>query len=136
MTDSDVRHLCPELLPLYREWLIRCHGAGLAVKAIVTWRSATDQNAAKTNGLSNASAGQSPHNCCDNNGNPASKAFDFACFGPNAEYIKNGADDRYTQAGEIAEEVGLIWGGRWKHRDFDHIELPHWNTEQAEPVTT
>ena len=26
--------------------------------------------------------------------------------------------------GELAEAYGLVWGGRWKVRDWRHIELP------------
>lgn len=127
MTDRDVNHLCPELLVLYREWLIRCHAAGLAVKVIATWRSASEQNIAKAAGKSKAAAGQSPHNCTDSKGNPASRAFDFACFDENAAYITDGADDRYTQAGEIGKDLGLVWGGDFKSIfDPSHLELPNW----------
>lgn len=30
----------------------------------------------------------------------------------------------YQQFGEVAESVGLTWGGRWKLMDFGHVELP------------
>ena len=127
MTDNNINHLCPELLTIYREWLMRCTAAGLAVKAIVTWRSSVDQDAAKAKGLSNAAAGESPHNCCDEEGTPASKAFDFAVFDANGDYVTNGADDRYTQAAEIGKDLGLVWGGDFrKFKDFDHLELANW----------
>lgn len=126
MTDSNIADLCPELLTKYREWLIECHAVPIAVKAIVTWRSDIDQNAAKADGLSNAAAGQSPHNCIDGHGLPSSRAFDFAVFDEDAQYITDGTDPRYTKAGEIAESLGLVWGGRWKHPDYDHIELKNW----------
>ncbi|MBT0960211.1 M15 family metallopeptidase [Denitromonas iodatirespirans] len=29
----------------------------------------------------------------------------------------------YEHYGEVAESVGLTWGGRWKMRDFGHVEL-------------
>lgn len=127
MTDNNINDLCPELLAIYRQWMMECIAAGLGVKAIVTWRSSSDQNAAKAKGLSNASAGQSPHNCCDDDGNPFSKAFDFAVF-EDGTYITDGRDDRYTQAGEIGEKLGLTWGGRWSHPDFDHLELKNWKS--------
>jgi len=126
MNDRNLLHLCPELLKIYRDWIMECHAADLAVKVIVTWRSADDQNAAKASGLSNAHAGQSPHNCCDKYGNPASRAFDFAVFDENAAYIKDGTDSRYKQAGEIGEKCGLVWGGRWTHPDYDHLEMANW----------
>jgi len=129
MTDSNVNDLCTELLPIYREWMMQCNAAGLAVKAIVTYRSATDQNTAKAKGLSKAASGESPHNCCDNDGNPASKAFDFACFDTDGKYITDGTDDSYRQAGEIGVQLGLVWGGDWSgFKDWDHLELSNWRT--------
>jgi hypothetical protein len=126
MTDRDPNHLCEPLRVIYQEWLDRCTAAGLQVKAIVTYRSGLDQDVAKQNGLSNASAGQSPHNCTDANGNPASKAFDFGIFEDHGVYITDGTDDRYRQAAEIGEQLGLEWGGRWLHPDFDHLEMANW----------
>jgi peptidoglycan L-alanyl-D-glutamate endopeptidase CwlK len=129
MTDSNIADLCPELRAIYREWLMQCHAAGLAVKVICTWRSDIEQEAAKAKGFSRASAGESPHNCKDENGNPASKAFDFAIFDKDARYIMDGADDRYTTAGEIGEKLGLRWGGRFKSIfDPSHLELSTWRT--------
>lgn len=128
MPDSNLLHLDPDLFKIYRQWITQCHAAGLAVKVIVTWRSAADQNAVKANNLSNASAGQSPHNCCDAEGDPCSRAFDFAVFDKNAAYIKDGADPRYRHAGVIGERLGLVWGGRWKHPDYDHLEMKNWKT--------
>lgn len=127
MTDNNITDLCPELQNIYKQWLAQCHDAGLAVRAIVTWRSSSDQNTAKANGLSNACAGQSPHNCCDVSGAPASKAFDFAVF-DNAQYIKDGTDPRYKQAGKIGERLGLVWGGSWHKPDYDHLELSNWKS--------
>lgn len=31
--------------------------------------------------------------------------------------------EAYRQYGELAESVGLVWGGRWKMMDFGHVEL-------------
>lgn len=29
----------------------------------------------------------------------------------------------YLEAGQIGEEIGLIWGGRWKKPDYPHFQL-------------
>lgn len=129
MTDRDIQDLCPKLLIIYREWLMQCHETGLAVKAIVTWRSGVDQNMAKAKGLSNASSGESPHNCCNADGLPASKAFDFAVFDEDANYVTDGTDKRYREAGEIGEKLGLVWGGRWPKPDWDHLQLANWKLQ-------
>jgi len=128
MTDANLNDFCPDLQILYKEWLRQCTAAGLNTHAIVTWRDPADQDAAKAEGLSNAAAGQSPHNCCDATGNPASKAFDFGIFKADGSYVTNGTDAHYIQAGEIAEGIGLVWGGRWIHPDYDHIEMADWKT--------
>lgn len=137
MTDSNINDLCPELKTIYTDWLNACHAVALAAKATVTWRSTIDQNVAKVRGLSNAGAGESPHNCCNPDGSPASRAFDFAIFDKNAQYVKDGTDPRYAQAAEIGKKLGLVWGGDWNSfPDYDHLELANWKTEQVEPVTT
>lgn len=135
MTDANAQDLCVEILPIYRQWLMECHEAGLAVRATVTWRSRADQDKVKALGLSNASAKESPHNCMDSFGLPASKAFDFAIYNNDASYVKDGMDPRYRQAGEIGESLGLVWGGRWLHPDWDHLELANWKTLDGQPAT-
>lgn len=43
----------------------------------------------------------------------------------------------YAQYGEIAQELGLTWGGAWRNlRDLGHVELPRRAPSQAaDPVT-
>lgn len=135
MTDCNPQDLCLELLPIYREWLMKCHEAGLAVRATVTWRSGADQDAAKAKGLSNAGAGRSPHNCVDAHGLPASRAFDFAVFNADASYVKDGTDPRYRLAGDIGIDLGLEYGGDWLKPDWDHLQLANWKTLDEQTIT-
>ena len=129
MSDRAISDLCPELQILAREWLAQCKAAKLNVGLIVTWRSPADQNAAEAEGLSNASAGQSPHNCCNTDGTPASKAFDFGVFEADGKYVTDGSDARYQQAAEIGKSLGLVWGGDFSSIfDPDHLELSNWKT--------
>ena len=124
---ADLTQLCPALQPIAQQWLDNCHAANLKVSITVTWRSAIAQEQAKAAGLSNAGAGQSPHNVCDVNGNPNSCAFDFACFADDATYITDGTDPKYTQAGAIGKALKLVWGGDFiSFPDFDHLELAVW----------
>lgn len=127
MSDNNLNDLCPELRPIAEELLKRCAAMHQPIKITVTWRSATDQDRAYSMGLSNARAGQGPHDCCDAQGNPASKAIDFALFDSDGKYITNGGDIRYAQVGAIGKILGLDWGGDWHKPDYDHFELPNWN---------
>ena len=130
MADSNFLDLCLELQPLAQQFLDACNSL-FKTRIVVTWRDPATQNQCKSEGLSNAGAGQSPHNCTLD-GEPASKAFDFAIF-DDSVYIKDGKDPRYAKAGEIAKSLGLVWGGDWNHPDYDHCELVNWKqTPMAE----
>ncbi len=127
---ADLTQLHPDMQIAVQAWLDNCHAAGLKVSVTVTWRSAVAQEQAKASGLSNAAPGQSPHNICDADGNPAACAFDFACFDDNAQYITDGTDSRYTQAANIGKGLGLVWGGDWQSfKDYDHLELYNWQSK-------
>lgn len=121
---AELSELCPVLQKMVPVFLEQCASKGLVCRITVTWRSNAEQAAVKKKGLSKAGAGQSPHNCMIN-GKPSSKAFDFALF-DKTRYITDGSDERYTQAGIIAETLGLLWGGRWRKPDYDHVELANW----------
>ena len=130
MTDANLDDLDPRLQPIAEQFLVLCN-AQFATKIIVTWRSAEDQDIAHANGLSNAGAGESPHNCTDAAGRPAARAFDFAVFNADGSYVTDGTDERYGQAGEIAKNLLLAWGGDWLQPDFDHVELTGWKSLTA-----
>lgn len=128
MTDRNLADLDLELKPLAATFVSLSNAKIAPSKCviIVTWRDPVAQDAAHKAGLSNAAAGQSPHNLMVD-GKPASKAFDFAIFHDGA-YVSDGADERYKQCGEIAEGLGLGWGGRWRKPDYDHVEVRDWKT--------
>lgn len=131
MNDRNLNDLCPELRAIAIQWLAECTAAGLIVKIIVTWRSSADQDAAHAQGLSNAAAGDSPHNCCDDMGAPASRAFDFGIFTSGGVYVADGTDARYHEAAGIAKNLGLVWGGDWLHPDWDHLEMADWRDQNS-----
>ena len=127
MTDANLDDLDPRLKPLAEQFLMFCN-LQFTTKIIVTYRSGVDQNAAHDAGLSNASAGQSPHNYLSIEDMPCSRAFDFAIFDAEGKYITDGRDERYANAGQIAGSLGLAWGGLWHHPDYDHVELANWRS--------
>lgn len=44
-------------------------------------------------------------------------------WNPRLDCDRDGIPD-YQEMGEYAEELGLLWGGRWKQRDLSHLEIP------------
>ncbi len=50
-------------------------------------------------------------------------AWDFACFDDRGVYIKDGTHEYYKKCGLIAESLGLLWGGSWIRKDYDHIQV-------------
>lgn len=127
MASRRIEDLHPDLQLICHEFLAQAANQNIDVLITCTWRSNIEQDIAKAKGLSNASAGQSPHDCCNADGSPNSKAFDFGIF-DNGKYVTDGTDERYRKAGEIGESLGLVWGGSWNHPDWDHIELSNWKT--------
>lgn len=127
MTDANLDHLNPLLKPLAEQFLLLTN-AQFTTKITITWRSSDDQDKAHVAGLSNALAGQSPHNCCTEFGLPSSRAFDFAILDERGHYVTDGTDPRYATAGRVAKSLGLKWGGDFTKPDYDHAELMNWRS--------
>lgn len=114
--------LDPELRLKVPLWRAACHTQGLDVRITETWRDPAREDQLHAQGITRATSLTCRH--CDMlNGQPASRAFDFAAF-INRVYITNGKDPVYALAGQIAESLGLVWGGRFHNPDWDHVELP------------
>lgn len=121
MIDSrKIIDLTPKVAELCNQFVIRCKENGISVSIISTYRDYEKQNQLYSLGrtepgkkVTNAKAGQSMHNF--------RVAFDFA---PTI----NGVIDwnnmaLFNRCGEIAESVGLEWGGRWKTiKDYGHCQ--------------
>lgn len=119
---ADLTLLHPALEPLAREWLAQCANAMLDARITETWRSPKREDELHAQGITPLTGATCKH-CFQVDGKPASKAFDFALFDAAGNYIKDGTDPLYLQAGELGETIGLVWGGRWLHPDFDHMQL-------------
>lgn len=131
MSDRDPSHLCPELQAIWPKFVEKCASAGIVVFLTATWRLPADQNAAAAGGASKATAGHSPHNHVDADGNPCSLAFDFGVK-KQGIYVKDGTDPYYAHAGAIGKGLGLSYGGDWTLKadgckpDWDHLQMPNW----------
>ena len=43
---------------------------------------------------------------------------------PTTKLQWDDVNPEWTKLGELAESLGLKWGGRWKQRDLGHVEMP------------
>lgn len=127
---GNINFLHPDLKPKALEWLSACYADNLNVRIIQTWRDPLYQDKLFSQGRTNPGPivtylkGSESLHCFTMAGTPAAKAFDFACFDENHDYISNGADPLYAQAGLIAVRLGLEYAGNWSHfKDYDHIQL-------------
>jgi peptidoglycan L-alanyl-D-glutamate endopeptidase CwlK len=125
--DSDPAHLHPLLA--YRVGLVVAGmgAAGHPVEIFEGLRLNARQDELYAKGrtepgekVTNAKAGESRHNPKDDDDNPLSEAADLVFVG----IAPWGPEHPWQLLGELAESVGLTWGGRWTIRDLGHVELP------------
>jgi peptidoglycan LD-endopeptidase CwlK len=138
MTDTNLDDLDDELNSLCQKWLAACQGAGLKVGISQTYRSSAEQDADYAKGrtapgdiITNARGGESPHNCVDENGDPASCAFDFFIYANDGsgKLDWNAADPQWQKAIAIGESLGLVSGSTFHSiKDNPHFELKGWNS--------
>jgi len=129
------------LKPPFRQaivWLIHLlEKEKLPITIFETYRGAVRQNYLKESGSSRAGAAQSPHNF----GLAADFVLDVdKCPVTNREwpagtgnFYKDAWDYKTTEAkaaydrfGELAESIGLEWGGRWRFLDVPHVQMSEW----------
>lgn len=127
--------LCPELKEILTE-AIKCPRFDFSI--IEAWRSGEDQDVMYENDLSHARAGESPHNCVDEDGEPESRGVDLT---PYPSGYKDG-QAMLLLAGHIistADRLGydVTNGSDWDRdgmvidtnfKDFWHFEMTHWRT--------
>lgn len=127
MASRRIEDLDPKLQPLCREFLRRCEEANIPVYLTCTRRSQEEQEELYAQGRTKAGAIvtwtlKSLH--------IDGLAFDFViikdkkpCWDLKADVNDNDIPD-YLEAGRIAEEVGLEWGGSWKKtKDYPHCQI-------------
>lgn len=122
MTSRSINDLCPALQPLAREFMIRCAAENIPTVITCTLRSNEEQDVLYAQGrtapgkiITNAKAGQSKHN--------TGEAFDVGLKNQDGSMDWDDTNPHWLHMGQVGEELGLIWGGRWKHPDKPHFEL-------------
>lgn len=110
--------------------------AGIDYILTCTYRSPEEQTLLYAQGrtmpgaiVTNAQAGQSAHNCFDDdNQTPASRAFDVVPV-VNGKPDWDGSHPVWEQMGAIGESASLEWAGRWKSfKEKPHFQLPNWKS--------
>lgn len=147
MSSRKITDCHPQLQPLVHQFLRNCTSAGLDVLLTCTWRSPEEQAALYAQGrtkpgkiVTNAQAGQSPHNYVLN-GLPAALAIDVVplrngkpVWGLSGDGMDdNPADDErddlelWQRVRNAGESAGLESASRWQSfREWPHLQLPNW----------
>lgn len=109
--------------------------AGIEFRRSETWRDPARQAALFAQGrtapgdiVTYAPPESSPH-CTIKGGQPFALAADYIVYlnGKPAFGTTPPEFEIWDCFGEIAEDNGLVWGGRFtKIRDACHVEVPHW----------
>lgn len=141
MASRDINDLDTATHGLAIEFLLRCAAAQLDVIIDQTYRTNAEQDIDYAQGrttpgniITDAKGGESPHNCLDENGKPAARAFDIAILDETHNPITgeilskkldwNGGDFKWRMAHEIGQDLGLVLGLAWG--DGPHFELADW----------
>lgn len=118
-SERNLATVQPQLADLGRELLRRLADEKLTFKVIQGRRTQAEQDALYAKGRT---APGPKVTWTRNSRHLTGRAIDLALFqGKNVVWESK----HYTRAGEIGEELGLVWGGRWKggKTDKPHFEL-------------
>lgn len=125
MVDKSLDDLHPTLkalVPVFLEKWAQEYPERKHIVITETFRPPAREDELHAEGITKATGATCDH--CDMlDGKPASRAFDFVIYDEDGQPITDGMDDWYADAGEIAKEIGLVWGGDFTHPDPDHIQL-------------
>jgi peptidoglycan L-alanyl-D-glutamate endopeptidase CwlK len=119
-SEKNLATVQPQLQRLGRELLRRLAAEGLTFKVIQGRRTPAQQAALYAKGRT---APGPKVTWTLKSRHLTGRAIDIALFsGKNVVWESK----HYTRAGEIGEQLGLVWGGRWRggKTDRPHFELP------------
>lgn len=117
-SEKNLATVQPQLQRLGRELLRRLEAEGLTFKVTSGNRTQAEQDALYAQGRTKPGpvvtwTRKSRH--------IGGRAIDLTLFsGKNPIW----ESPKYDRAGEVGEQLGLVWGGRWKTKDKPHFELP------------
>lgn len=111
---NDLHILHPTFRNKVIKLLYECKKQGIQLHVIETYRAPERQNKVKRRGFSKLKGGQSKHQYY---------------IAVDVVPIVNGRMQWFNyklwrKIGKEGEKLGLIWGGRWRMRDYPHFEYP------------
>lgn len=127
---SKLDGLVPEFRTKIESIIEAAEANGITILITSGLRTFAEQDALYAKGrteggsiVTRAKAGQSAHNY--------GKAADF-CIWDGKQLDWNAPHEKWEEVGELAESMGLTWGGRFKSIvDLPHIEDPTWKDDKA-----
>jgi len=131
MPSRSLDDLHPSLRELAEHFIASCHQAGVTVLIYCTYRNYEEQDAEYAKGrtapgpkVTNAKAGESPHNATLEDGTPASLAFDCCPLDLHGKPNWDSTSEAWRVMALMGESIGLQWGGRFKNFDGPHFQMP------------
>ena len=115
-----IEDLSPNMQSLYQQFNEAMQDAGIDYIVTCTYRSQAEQDRLYAQGRT---APGKIVTWTRRSRHTSRKAFDI-CIMVNGKPDWCIDNPDWTRAGEIAESVGLEWGGRWAKPDFPHIGEP------------
>lgn len=119
MASRKLNDLSERFRPLAVELVARCVEAGLAILIVETRRTLAEHQANVARGVSWTT--HSKH--IDGDAIDLAPYDIYELHGPD-KLQWNSADPAWQRMGALGEALGLVWGGRWTHRDMGHFEYP------------
>ena len=128
MPSRRVTDLHPDLRARHARWESLCEAAGITVMTTCTYRSQAEQDQLYAQGRTapgrKVTWTRTSRHSETINGHPAATAWDFVPM-VSGKPAWSANDPAWAKAGEIAESLGLEWGGSWSagKRDLPHIQM-------------
>ena len=128
INSRKIDDLKPEVAVLCRAFVQQCHLAGIEVLITSTYRDVEAQDAIYNQGrttpgriITNCKGGNSMHNY--------RVAFDWVPLDVKGAPVWNDSH-LWRECGQIAQDVGLEWGGAWAN----FVDMPHCQYTQGKSI--
>lgn len=114
---SDPKELLPSVRKKLEQWIEALEKEGIEVRVVETYRSPERQQFLLENGITKAKPFRSWHQL--------RRAWDAypVINGKVAVEFTEESKSAFLKMGEVAQKMGITWGGCWLSRDYGHFEV-------------